>query len=248
VHRDVDRACAVLAGLQDHPLPSYDGEPVAAPPISDSSYDAARALFADAGIAFPAARTVRSRDELMTAMDTIGFPLVLKALGQSHKSDGGGVVLGVPDAPTAVAAYEDLVGRLAPPAVSVEEMAHLGQGVELIVGCVRDRTFGPVVMVGIGGVFAEVLADTALAIAPVSEAAARQLLLSLRGAPLLLGARGRDPVDLHALSALVSRVSHLAAAHPELVELELNPVLAGSSAAVALDARVVLGQSSTSRR
>jgi acyl-CoA synthetase (NDP forming) len=248
VHRDVDRACAVLAGLQDHPLPSYDGEPVAAPAISDASYDAARRLFAEAGIAFPAARTARSRDELGAAMDVVEFPLVLKALGQSHKSEGGGVVLGVPDAATAVAAYEDLVSRLAPPAVSVEAMADLGQGVELIVGCVRDRTFGPVVMVGIGGVFAEVLADTALAIAPVAEAGARQLLLSLRGAPLLLGARGRDPVDLDALSTLVSRVSHLAAAHPELVELELNPVLAGSSAAVALDARVVLDHSSTSRR
>jgi hypothetical protein len=86
-----------------------------------------------------------------------------------------------------------------------------------------------------------VLDDTACAIAPVSVDAARELLLSLQGAPLLLGARGRPPVDLDALAEVVAGVSRLAAAHPELVELELNPVLAGPAGALALDARVVLG-------
>jgi hypothetical protein len=86
-----------------------------------------------------------------------------------------------------------------------------------------------------------VLGDTVCGIAPVSPGAARRLLLSLQGAPLLLGARGRAPVDLDSLADLVARVSHLAAAHPELVELELNPVLAGPAGVLALDARVVLG-------
>jgi acyl-CoA synthetase (NDP forming) len=118
-------------------------------------------------------------------------------------------------------------------------MADLTDGVELIVGSVRDPKFGAVVMVGLGGIFTEVLGDTACAIAPISADAARGLLLSLQGAPLLLGVRGRSPVDLDALADLVARVSHLAAAHPELVELELNPVLAGPSGVLALDARVV---------
>jgi hypothetical protein len=109
------------------------------------------------------------------------------------------------------------------------------------VGSVRDPRFGSVVMVGLGGVFTEVLDDTACAIAPVSASAARALLLSLQGAPLLLGARGRASVDLDALAEVVARVSRLAAAHPELVELELNPVLASPAGALALDARVVLG-------
>jgi acetate---CoA ligase (ADP-forming) len=143
------------------------------------------------------------------------------------------------------------VARLAPPAVSVEVMAALDGGVELIVGCLRDPRFGPVVMVGLGGVFAEVLGDTAVALAPVSSDGARTLLTSLRGAPLLAGARGRAPVDLDALADLVARVSAVAAAHPELAELEVNPVLATPSGALALDARAVpvaSGQDSTSRR
>ena len=168
------------------------------------------------------------------------FPLVLKAMGRQHKSEGGGVVLGLRDEDDARTAYAEMLAALDPPAVSVESMVDTSVGVEVIVGCVRDPRFGPVLMVGLGGVFAEVLADTALAIAPVSPASARSLLLSLRSSPLFLGTRGRPPVDLDALSSLVSNVSHLAAAHPELSELELNPVFAGPSGATALDARVVL--------
>ena len=214
----------------------------AAPPVTDTSYDAARALFADAGVEFPDAVSVTDAAGLEAALEArAGFPLVLKATGRLHKSEGGGVVVGLADRDAVRAAYADLVTRLAPPAVSVEAMADLADGVELIVGSVRDPKFGPVVMVGLGGVFTEVLGDTACAIAPVSVDAARELLLSLQGAPLLLGARGRAPVDLDALAELVARVSRLAAAHPELVELELNPVLAGPAGVLALDARVVLG-------
>lgn len=246
VHRDVDRAAAVLVGLVEPPALEEEGLalPPAAAAVTDTSYDGARRLFADAGIAFAVARTVRSAVELEIAFgaDGMTFPLVLKAMGQQHKSDGGGVVLGLRDAVDARMAYADLVIRLEPPAVSVESMIDTSDGVEVIVGCVNDPRFGPVLMVGLGGVFTEVFADTALAIAPVTSAGARRLLLSLRAAPLLLGARGREPVDLEALSDLVSRVSRLAAAHPELAELELNPVFAGTSGAVALDARVVLAQ------
>ena len=190
---------------------------------------------------FPAAVAVTDRAQLEAALGEVGLPVVLKATGRLHKSEGGGVVMSLADRDSARAAYADLVARLAPPAVSVEAMADLTDGVELIVGSVRDPKFGPVVLVGLGGVFTEVLGDTACAIAPVSPEAACQLLLSLQGAPLLLGARGRAPVDLDALAELVARVSQLAAAHPELAELELNPVLAGPSGALALDARVVLG-------
>ncbi|MBZ5737733.1 acetate--CoA ligase family protein [Nocardioides mangrovi] len=249
VHRDVDRACAVLAGLCER-SPSGLAEPLPppGPPVAATSYDAARALFADVGIAFPTQRTVTDAGELDRALAAMGYPVVLKATGRLHKSEGGGVVLGLADRAAAEAAYDDLVARLAPPAVSVEEMADLDVGVELIVGAVRDRTFGPVVMVGLGGVLTEVLGDTACAIAPVTPAAARDLLLTLRGAAVLAGVRGRAPVDLDALADLVSRVSVVAAAHPELVELELNPVLAGPSGVLALDARVVADGQVTSRR
>lgn len=242
VHRDIDRACAVLGGLVE-PGTAGLGEPLPAPapPVADASYAGARTLLAGAGIGFPAAESVRDETELADALGRMRFPVVLKALGRLHKSDGGGVVLGLDGPAAARTAYADLVERLSPPAVSVEEMADVEAGVELIVGTVRDPRFGPVVLVGLGGVFAEVLDDTACAIAPVTSSAARDLLLSLRGAPLLLGARGRAPVDLTALADTVAAVSRLAAAHPEIAELELNPLLAGPSGALALDARIVLG-------
>ena len=244
VHRDVDRGCAVLAGLVENATTGLAGEPPEPEPaVSDTSYDAARALFADAGVAFPVALSVTDPAGLESALASpaLVFPVVLKATGRLHKSDGGGVVVGLADRDQVRAAYADLVARLAPPAVSVEAMADLADGVELIVGAVRDPTFGPVVMVGLGGVLTEVLDDTACALAPVSADAARTLLLSLRGAPVLLGTRGRRPVDLDALARVVALVSGVAAAHPELVELELNPVLAGPDGVLALDARVVLG-------
>ena len=243
VHRDVDRVAAVLAGLVERPADHDDLTlPAPAAPVTDASYEGARRLLGEAGVCFPAARTVHDLGALDAALtaDDLGFPLVLKATGRVHKSEGGGVVLGLLDADAVRAAYARLLVDLNPPAVSVESMVDTSHGVEVIVGSVADPRFGPVLMVGLGGVLTEVLSDTALAIAPVSEARARRLLLSLRGAPLLLGARGRDPVDLGALAQVVSRVSYVAAAHPELAEVELNPVLAGTSGAVALDARVVL--------
>ena len=243
VHRDVDRAATVLAGLvepvgaDDLPLPDP------APPVTDTSYAAARALFAATGIAFPAAAAVTDQPGLegLLASGSIGYPVVLKATGGVHKSDAGGVVLGLASRGEVLAAHADLVDRLAPPSVSVEQMVDAADGVELIVGAVRDPRFGPVVMVGLGGVLTEVLDDTRCALAPVTASTARELLLSLQGAPVLLGTRGRPAVDLHALADVVARVSLLAAAHPELAELELNPLLARPDGVVALDARVVLG-------
>lgn len=241
VHRDVDRACVVLAGLVEPETSGLAEElPAPAAPVTDTSYDGARGLFAGVGITFPASRMVTDTAGLESALAELALPVVLKAGGRLHKSEDGGVVLDLADAAATRTAYTELVERLAPPVVSVEEMADLGAGVELVVGAVRDPKFGAVVMVGLGGVFTEVLDDTAAAIAPVSAEAARRLLLSLRGAPVLLGARGRPSVDLDALADAVARVSRVAAAHPELAELELNPVLAGPTGAIALDARVVL--------
>ena len=204
VHRDVDRACTVLAGLVE----PDDGRARRGAPGSRAARHR-HVVRRGAGAvratpASPSPPRCRSTDAagLEAALDApgLGFPVVLKATGRLHKSEGGGVVVGLADRDAARAAYADLVARLAPPAVSVEAMADLADGVELIVGSVRDPKFGPVVMVGLGGVFTEVLGDTACAIAPVSADAARELLLSLQGAPLLLGARGRAPVDLDALA------------------------------------------------
>ncbi|MEV0276798.1 acetate--CoA ligase family protein [Streptomyces sp. NPDC050610] len=211
-----------------------------APPVDDDGYWSARELIRTAGVAFPAARLVRTADEAADAARAIGGPVVLKALGLLHKSDSGGVALGLRDEESVRAAHADMARRLDPPGFCVEAMADLGGGVELIVGVRRDPRFGPVAMVGLGGVATEVLRDVVFALAPVAPAHARAILGELRAAALLHGVRGRPAVDLDALAAAVATVTEVAAAHPEIAELEVNPLLATADGCLGLDARIVL--------
>ena len=118
-------------------------------------------------------------------------------------------------------------------------MAPLADGVELIAGTRWEPRLGPLVMVGLGGIHAETLRDVRVALAPVDAEGAEALLRSLRGAPLLLGARGRPALDVRACAEAVAALSRVAAAHPELAELEVNPLLALPEGALALDARAV---------
>ena len=249
VYRTIERAVEVLARLADGSARTPRGVPElpqAAEPLAvdggagaAGGYSTARALLAAGGVPFVPAREVSSPDEAVAAAGEIGYPVVLKALGLLHKSDAGGVVTGLGDEASLRAAFADVTERLAPSAMSVERMAPVGDGVELLVGARWDPRFGPVALVGLGGVFTEVLGDVAVALAPVDEAAARQLLLSLRAAPLLQGARGSRAADLDAVAAAVAALSRVAAAHPEIAEIEVNPLLALPEGALGLDARVV---------
>ena len=165
---------------------------------------------------------------------------MLKALGVPHKSDAGGVALGLGTAAEVRAAHAAMDARLRAGGYCVERMVDARDAVELIAGVRRDPRFGPVAMVGLGGVFAELLRDVAFALAPVDPAEALAMLDRLAGAPLLYGARGRAPVDVGAAAAALAALTALAAAHPEIAELEVNPLLAGPAGCVALDARLVL--------
>jgi acyl-CoA synthetase (NDP forming) len=214
--------------------------PAAAPRVARDDYWAARELMGAAGLPFPPARRVTSAAEALRAAGEFGFPVAVKALGLAHKTDVGGVALDVRDAERLAAVVDDMLARLAPPGLTVEAMVPAAGSVELIVGARWDRAFGPVVLVGLGGIHAEVLRDTAIALAPVDEGGALDLLRSLRGAPLLFGARGRPGVAVEAVARFASTLSGLAAAHPEIAELEVNPVLATPAGAVGVDARVVL--------
>ena len=111
------------------------------------------------------------------------------------------------------------------------------EGHELLLGMVRDAQFGPLVVVGFGGIYVEVLADTAARLAPFDAAEAREMLDELRMAPALRGARGRAPVDMEALADTVSRFSTLAATAPELAEIEVNPLIVGARRVIAVDVR-----------
>jgi acetate---CoA ligase (ADP-forming) len=247
VYRTIERAVGVLARLAEAGERTPSGVPalpeaataVAAPGAPASAYSRARAPLAAGGVPFVPAREVSDSHEAAAAAAELGYPVVLKALALLHKSDLGGVVTGIADEPSLRAAFADLRERLAPPAFSVETMAPVGDGVELLVGARWDARFGPVALVGLGGVFTEVLSDTAVALAPVAEPIARELLLSLRAAPLLQGARGRRELDLDAAASAVAAVSRVAAAHPEIAEIEVNPLLALPEGALGLDARVI---------
>lgn len=243
VYRGIEEAAWVLGRLarRREPATGIPALPAAAAPVQDTGYHLSRQLLADGGVPFVAAVEVAGEEELLHAAATLKYPLVLKALGDEHKSDRGGVILNIADQAALLSAWRDVNARLAPPSCSLEEMADLSGAVELLVGVRRDPRFGPLVLVGLGGVFAEILHDVRCALGPVTPHQAKEMLLSLRGAALLTGARGRTPVDLAAAADVVARLSDLAAAHPEISEIECNPVAATPSGAIALDARIVLG-------
>lgn len=236
--QDAARALSLLASGGE-PEPTAPPRPPARP-VADDGYWASRELLRTAGIDFPAAELVASAEEAVVAAARIGHPVVVKALGLLHKSDAGGVALGLAGPDAVRAAVLDMSARLDPPGFCVERMATPAHGVELIAGVRTDPRFGPVAMVGLGGVFTEVLRDVAFALAPVTETTAERLLTGLRAAAVLRGARGRPAVDIRAASRVVAALSALAAAHPEIAEIEVNPLLATPDGALALDARLVL--------
>jgi acyl-CoA synthetase (NDP forming) len=253
VYSDIRSAAAVLSRLgrgnnAGTGVPESPAE-VMAPPVGAISksepgreaqgYFEARRLLAAGGLQFVDAREASDLATARAAAAAVGFPVVLKAVGRPHKSDAGGVRLGIEDPKELDAAFREISARLRPQAWSVERMAADG-GVELLVGVIRDHSFGPVVAVGAGGLYAELLQDVAVALAPVSEEQAEVLIRSLRIAPLLLGARGLPALDIAAAARATAALSRLVSERPEIAEAEINPLLVGPQGALALDARVVV--------
>ncbi len=256
VFHHVEEAVAALGYLADRHL---GDEPVSRPspevgaPGAAAPLPLARCLELLAAHGVPMVETRLAADPAAAAREAAALagPLVAKLLSPAavHKTDVGAVRLGL-EGPDAVRAACEAMGmRLERelPGAPVEGFAVQPQvpaGVEVIVGFRRDRAFGPVVVVGLGGTLVEVLADVALRVAPVDHGQARAMLRELSGRALLEGVRGAPPADLDALADLVVRVSELAAAAPEEVaELELNPVLVRpeGQGCVAVDVRGVAG-------
>ncbi|MBK6005042.1 acetate--CoA ligase family protein [Ramlibacter ginsenosidimutans] len=265
----IDAACATLASLvrfgsastsptegsfgSSSPSPTGGGlgwghaQPLS-PDVFSTEATAKRAL-SDAGLPVLQEVVATTPVEALAAARAIGFPLVLKIVSPdiAHKTEVGGVVVGVRSEAQLRDDYETLLARVrqnAPGAridgVLVAQMAPAGT--ELILGTKTDPMFGPVVMVGLGGIFAEVLRDVALQVAPVDEAQALQMLRSLKAFPLLDGARGRNKADVAAAAKAVASLSRFAAAHADAVaEIDINPlvVLDAGQGAFALDALLV---------
>jgi acetyl coenzyme A synthetase (ADP forming)-like protein len=183
---------------------------------------------------------VSGPDEAVAAAGELGMPVVLKAAGASivHKSDVGGVRVGLHSAEEVRDAYLEMSARIGPAMTGAVVQPMVPPGVEVIVGFVQDPQFGPQVLFGPGGTAVEVLGDHALRLAPLDADEARRMILSVRAAPLLTGYRGSAPVDLDALVDLVLRVSRLAEDLPEVLEADCNPAIASPSGVVVVDARL----------
>ncbi|MCX4632146.1 acetate--CoA ligase [Streptomyces sp. NBC_01443] len=237
---DAARALAAMTAQGAADMPGLPALPAPAAPLRDPGYHGVRALLDSAGVPFPPAREITDEAGLLAAAAEFEGPYVLKALHLLHKSDAGGVALRLAGPDALLAAYRDMNARLGAPSYSVEAMADPTDGIELIVGVNRDPRFGPVALVGLGGVLTETLRDVAFALAPVPARRAEELLRGLRTAALLAGVRGRPAVDVAAAAAVIERITTVAAAHPEIAELEVNPLLVRPDGAIALDARAVL--------
>ncbi len=225
--------------------PPPDTGPVILPAATPDEAGAKR-LLAAAGIHAAPERACADADAAVQAAEAIGYPVVLKILSADipHKSEIGGVLLGVADAAAVRAGFATLLARAAEraPGARVSGVLvarELRGGVECILGIHQDAVFGPVAMVGLGGIFVEVLRDVAFRRCPFGPDVAAAMIRGLRGAPLLLGARGQPPADLPALADMLARLSAFAAAAgPRLRGVDLNPVMAMPQGAYAVDALV----------
>jgi acyl-CoA synthetase (NDP forming) len=197
------------------------------------------ALLAEYGIGAARAVPVADAGAAVAAADSVGYPVVLKTdePGIQHKSDVGGVLLGIADASQLTAAYADLSARLGPRALVCQTVP---AGVELALGVVRDPELGPLIVVGAGGILVELLADRAVALPPVPALIARELVDGLRVRALLAGARGGPGADLAAVVAAITGLSELALElGDELEALDVNPLICGPDGAIAVDALAI---------
>ena len=193
-----------------------------------------------AGVSVIPVTTALNRAETIKAAETAGYPVALKtaAPGVLHKTDIGGVRIGLTNAVQVGLAYDEVAAAAGDPQVVVQAMAPAGT--ELVIGAVRDRLFGPLLMAGSGGVLTDLLADRQWRGLPLTDLDATDMVHSLRCAPLLAGYRGAEAADQAAVLDVIHRIAWLAEQVPELAELDINPLVAGPTGAFAVDVRIRL--------
>jgi acyl-CoA synthetase (NDP forming) len=207
-------------------------------------------LLAQAGFPVTETRAARTKQEAISIAEELGFPVVLKIASPDiiHKSDAGGVKLGLKNATEVGRAYREIMDsakQREPQAtiygVSVQKM--IRPGIEVIMGMSKDALFGPVLMFGLGGILVEVLKDVSFRIIPITKRDARQMIEEIKGYPVLKGYRGQEPANIEALEDMLLKLSHFVEQSPQIKELDLNPIFAHRDGAVAVDARIILEES-----
>jgi acyl-CoA synthetase (NDP forming) len=206
-----------------------------------------KALLSEAGIPIVETKLAASKEEAIAISKRLGFPVALKIVSPdiAHKSDVGGVKLGLKTSKQVKEAYDEIISSVqhqCPKAiidgVSVQKMAR--PGTEVIIGMTKDAQFGPVLMFGLGGILVELLKDVSFRIVPLEREDAQEMIREIKGYPLLEGYRGSEPVDVSILEEILLKVSRFVDNNPEIKELDLNPIFAYKDGAVAVDARVIL--------
>ena len=208
----------------------------------------AKTICREYGIPVPKFKVASTPEEAVDFAEEIGYPVVLKVVSPDvlHKSDVGGVLLNVLDADGVREGFKrilDTVRGHVPDArvvgVLVEEMAPKGVA-EIIVGALKDPQFGQTLMFGLGGVFVEILKDVTFRIAPIDEQEAHEMIREIRAYPILEGYRGQPPADVNAIARILVNASRLVMDHPEIKEMDLNPIIVYERGAKTVDARIIL--------
>ena len=199
------------------------------------------------GIPTPKFLIAHSATEAASKAEEIGYPTVLKIVSPDilHKTEIGGVIVGLKTGDQVRSAYNQIFANVKQhdPKVRVEGVlvqSMAPEGIEVIVGGLRDSTFGPTVLFGLGGIFVEVLKDASFRVAPVSKLDTRQMIEEVRGYPLLKGARGQPASDEEAISRIIQTTSKLMLENNQIQQVDLNPVIVYAKGAAVVDARIIL--------
>jgi len=203
-------------------------------------------LLQEIGILVPGQKLTTSKEETLSAAESIGFPIVLKLMAEDivHKSDTGAVKLNLKSKQEVENAYEELmkIPSQKEKKISVQKMAD-EPITELIIGMTTDPQFGPALMFGIGGILVELLEDVSFRIAPITEYDAKEMIREIKGFPILDGYRGKPKADLDAIVNTLLTISELVVKHEEINEMDLNPVFIYEKGLICVDARIILKKS-----
>jgi len=207
----------------------------------------AKGLLKEYGIPVPYFKLIKSEEEISGLAKEINFPIVMKIVSPDiiHKTDAGGVKIGIKDEKEARIAYQGIISKAKKynkeaQIFGVITYSMIPKATEIIIGIMKDPHFGLVIMFGLGGIFVEVLKDISFRILPIEERDAEEMINEIKGFKILKGARGEGPKDIKAIKNLLLKISQLALENPEISEIDLNPVFVFEKGLQVIDARMIL--------
>jgi acyl-CoA synthetase (NDP forming) len=207
----------------------------------------AKELLREYGIPVPDFKLIKSEDEIVGLAKEINFPIVMKIVSPDiiHKTDAGGVKVGIKDEKEAKTAYQDIIYKVKKykkeaKIRGVIAYSMIPQETEIIIGMMKDPCFGPTIMFGLGGILVEIWKDISFRILPLEERDAEEMISEIKGYQILKGIRGEEPKDIEAIKDLLLKISQLTLDNPEIKEIDLNPVFVFNQGLQVVDARMIL--------